>query len=89
MSERTTVKLGPSVVRRVAGLKVGLMALKPDEQAPEAVIGVFNPATCSPEQHLVRVGDRFHVAGRCFEIDHILPEGRGRIELTVTWNTRS
>ncbi len=85
MGERALV-LGPSMQARVDGLGVGLMAIKPDEHAPEAVIGVFNPQTGSPEQHRVRPGDRFEVAGRRFEVIHITPAGRGRVELNASWD---
>ena len=74
---------------RVAGLNVGLIAIKPEGAGdPEAVIGVYNPATGSPEQHLVRPGARFEVAGRSVEIGRIVPAGRGLIEVTVTWDDR-
>jgi hypothetical protein len=85
VSEQTLV-LGRSMQGRVAGLNLGLMAIKPDEDDPEAVVGVSNPDTSSPEQHRVRPGDRFEVAGRRFEVRSIAPAGHGRVELAVRWD---
>jgi hypothetical protein len=85
VSEQTVV-LGPSMQTRMAGLNVGLMAIKPDELDPEAVIGLSNPETGSPEQHRVRPGDRFEVAGRRFHVTGIDPAGRGHVELAVSWD---
>lgn len=80
------IALGPSMQARAGGLSVGLMAIKPDESDPEAVIGVFNPETGSPERHRVRPGDRFQVAGRRFHVTAIDPAGRGQVELAVGWD---
>jgi len=81
-----TLVLGRSMQGRVAGLNLGLMAIKPDEADPEAVVGVSNPETSLPEQHRVRPGDRFDVAGRRFQVRSISQAGYGRVELTVSWD---
>ncbi len=85
MNERRLL-LGPSMQARVGGLNLGLMAIKPDERDPEAVVGISNPQTGSPEQRRVRPGDSFEVAGRRFEVVGITPLGRGEVELAVSWD---
>lgn len=89
MSERMTVRLGTSMQGRVAGVNLGLIAVKPDDRDPEALIGAFNPRTGSPEQHRVRPGHRFEVAGRTFEVIAITPAGSTKVELAVRWDERS
>jgi Family of unknown function (DUF6406) len=80
-----TAVLRPTIQARLGGLNVGLMAIKPDEADPEAVLGIGNPETRQPETHRVRPGDRFEVAGRRFEVTGISPGNRGSVELAVRW----
>ena len=84
MATVTKVTVRPSMQLRVAGVSMGLMAVKPDAQDPEAVLGLSNPDKGVPEQHRVRPGDHFEVAGRHFEVIGITPDP-GRVELLVSW----
>jgi hypothetical protein len=81
-----TIVLGPSRQARAGGLNVGLMAIKQDEADPEAVLGVSNPETGTPEQHRVRPGDRFEVAGHRFHVTGIAAAERGHVEFAASWD---
>ncbi len=82
--------LGPGVERVVlrgsipslgGGLNLGLIGISSDE----AVVGVYNPLTKSPESHHVRPGDRFEVAGRRFEVTRV-SGWRDWVQLEVRWD---
>jgi hypothetical protein len=78
------VHLVPSRQVRVAGLRVGLVALNPDAAAAQAVIGVYNPDKGQPESHRVRPGDEFVVADRTFVVSGVAPDP-AHVDLVVRW----
>jgi hypothetical protein len=78
------VHLVPSRQVRVAGLRVGLIALNPDAAAAQAVIGVSNPETGKPESRVVRPGDEFVVADRTFLVAGVAPDP-AHVDLVVRW----
>jgi hypothetical protein len=78
------VHLVPSRQVRVAGVRVGLIALNPDVAAAQAVIGVYDPEKGQPGSHVVRPGDEFVVADRTFLVRGVATDP-AQVDLLVRW----
>lgn len=79
------ITLAPPRQRRVAGVTVGILRIGPEEDAPAAVLGVYNPNTGEPEQFTVRAGDEVEVAGRGVRVLEVVPGEQGHVDLLVSW----
>lgn len=83
--EETRFRLAPPRQVRVAGISMGVLAIKPDADDPAALLGVFHPDTGKPRTHQVRPGDELPVAGRTLLVGDVVPGRDGYVEVTVRW----
>lgn len=83
MTQETGFRLAPPRHVRVAGIGMGVLAIKPDE--PLALLGVFHPDAAQPRTHRVRPGDALDVAGRSVVVEDVVPGRDGYVAITVRW----
>lgn len=85
MTEEAELRLSPPRQVHVAGISIGVLAIRPDPGSREAVVGVYNPERQAPESHRVRPGDELRVAGRSLTVTDIVPGADGHVDLVVRW----
>ena len=85
MTEETRFRLAPPRHVRIAGLSLGVLAIKPDTVERAALLGIFHPDAGQPRTHRVRPGDEVPVAGRTVLIGDVVPGRGGYVEVTVRW----
>lgn len=84
MTEEAELRLAPPRQVHVAGISIGVLAIRPDPDR-EALVGVYNPERRAPESHRVRPGDQVQVAGRSLTVTDIVPGAGGHVDLVVRW----
>jgi hypothetical protein len=84
VTEETGFRLAPPRQVHVAGLALGVVAIKPIGE-PTAVLGIFDPEAGEPRAHTVRPGDEVRVAGRTVLVGDIVAGDGGFVDLTVRW----
>ncbi|HEY4026946.1 MAG TPA: hypothetical protein VGO86_11000 [Candidatus Dormibacteraeota bacterium] len=83
--EETEFRLAPPRQVHVAGISLGVLAIKPDPNDRVALIGVYNPERKAPESHRMRAGDEVTVAGRLVRVDDVVTGPGGHVDLVVRW----
>lgn len=83
--EETRFRLAPPRQVRVAGLSLGVLAIKPDAVDRAALLGIFDPDAGEPRTHQVRPGDEVPVAGRTVLVGDVVPGRDGYVDVTVRW----
>ncbi len=68
---------------RLAGLTVGIIALKPDEADPEVILGVFDPELQEPVSRRLRPGESMTVGGRTLRVVAVRPNPNGSVTLAA------
>ncbi|MCW2504853.1 MAG: hypothetical protein JWO79_3137 [Actinomycetia bacterium] len=77
------VSLGRSAFARVAGLAIGIVALKPDAAAPAARLSISDTETGETQDVTVRPGDRLTVWARTVHIAGIIYGEHAHVDFTV------
>lgn len=80
------VSLGRSAFARVAGLAIGIVALKPDAAAPAARLSISDTATGDTQDVTVSAGDRLTVWARTVHITGIVYSEHAHVNFTVARN---
>jgi hypothetical protein len=83
--QETAFRLAPPRQVRIAGISLGVLAIKPEGDDPAAVLGVFDPDAGRPGPHLVRPGDELVVAGRTILVRDVASGPHGHVDVTVRW----
>jgi hypothetical protein len=84
--EETGFRLAPPRQVRVAGISLGVLAIRPDPDDRVALVGIYNPESAAPESHRMRAGDEVTVAGRLVRVDDVVPGPGGHVDLVVRWS---
>lgn len=85
MTEETEFRLAPPRQVRIAGISLGVLAIKPDPEDRAALLGIFHPDAGRPRTHQVRPGDEVSVSGRTVLVRDVVPGGDGYVDVTVRW----
>jgi hypothetical protein len=78
------VSLSRSALARVAGLAIGIVALKPDAAAPVARLSITDITTGDAQRVAVRPGDSIIVGRRTVHITGIVYSDDAHVDFTVT-----
>jgi hypothetical protein len=78
------VSLSRSALARVAGLAIGIVALKPDAAAPAARLVITDTTTGGSVRATVSPGDHLTVGIRTMHVTGIVCGDDGHVDLTVS-----
>jgi len=81
----TAFRLAPSRQVHVAGISLGVLAIRPDLDDRVAVVGVSDRHDAAPRSYRMRAGDEVTVAGRVVRVDDVVPGPGGHVDLVVRW----